>query len=125
MLARIVAAADEWAVIGVAMLTIGVAYGLFALSSHIAALLVLAFILGLGLGATQPIVMSLLHTTAPDDRSGEAVGIRTTIMNASQTSLPLAIGLLSRAAGGARIFLFFAVLVTGVGLVVTRGRWKN
>ena len=52
----------------------------------------IAFLLGLGLGSTQPSIMSLLYAKAPPGRAGEAVGVRSVVLNASHTVLPLAFG---------------------------------
>ena len=40
-------------------------------------LMALSFLLGLGLGCAQPIIMSLLYEASPPGRQGEAVGLRT------------------------------------------------
>jgi hypothetical protein len=63
-----------------------------------------AFILGLGLGATQPSVMSLIYATAPAGRAGEAVGLRSVVLNASSTVLPLAFGGVGAAVGMTPVF---------------------
>jgi MFS family permease len=60
-------------------------------------LLALAFVLGLGLGMAQPMVMSLLYSAAPAGRVGEAVGMRTSLVNLSQTAMPLVFGALGSA----------------------------
>ena len=74
----------------------------------------LAFLLGLGLGACQPMVMSLIHIAAPAGRTGEAVGVRTTVMNASHTVLPLTFGALGALFGGLTpIFWILAVIMGG------------
>jgi MFS family permease len=54
----------------------------------------LAFILGVGLGGAQPMIMALLYNQAPPGRGGEAVGVRTLLLNFSQTSIPLLFGAL-------------------------------
>ena len=74
----------------------------------------LAFVLGIGLGACQPMIMSLIHLSAPAGRTGEAVGVRTTVMNASHTVLPLTFGALGAAFGGfIPIFWIIAACMTG------------
>ena len=64
----------------------------------------LSFLLGLGLGCAQPVIMSLLYDASPPGRQGEAVGVRTTLLNGSHTLLPLASGALGAALGMAPVF---------------------
>jgi MFS family permease len=74
----------------------------------------IAFLLGLGLGATQPSIMALLYATAPAGRAGEAVGARTVVLNASHTFLPLLFGGLGAALGILPVFWgMSAALATG------------
>jgi MFS family permease len=73
----------------------------------------LSFILGLGLGASQPVIMALLYEASPPGRQGEAVGIRTTMLNSSQTFIPLASGAISSALGMAPVFALIAALLLG------------
>ena len=77
---------SEWQTLTGAFVITTVVYLLFPLFSAVPVLIGLAFVLGLGLGACQPMVMSLIHTASPAGRSGESVGVRTTVMNASHVS---------------------------------------
>jgi hypothetical protein len=52
--------------------------------------------------------MSLLYEASPPGRQGEAVGIRTTVMNGSQTFIPLASGAMSAALGMTPVFALIA-----------------
>ena len=52
----------------------------------------IAFLLGLGLGASQPSLMSLHPARDPCGAAGEALGVRTMVMNMSHTVLPLLFG---------------------------------
>jgi MprA protease rhombosortase-interaction domain-containing protein len=81
----------------------------------------LAFVLGIGLGMSQPIVMSLLFSAAPPDRVGEAVGLRTTALNFVQTTIPLAFGALGTALGVTPIFWAMALMLAG-GMAFARRR---
>jgi MFS family permease len=73
----------------------------------------LSFLLGLGLGASQPVIMALLYEASPHGRQGEAVGIRTTMLNISQTFIPLASGAISVALGMAPVFALIAAGLFG------------
>ena len=79
-----------------------VAFALFPFFSSLAPLMAVAFLLGLGLGAAQPNVMSLLHSRSPEGRVGEALGLRTTIMNSSHVVLPLVFGAFGSVLGAGR-----------------------
>jgi len=70
---------------------------------------------------SQPIVMSLLFSAAPPGRAGEAVGLRTTVLNFVQTTIPLAFGALGAALGVTPIFWAMA-LVLAAGTAFARRR---
>ena len=74
-------------------------YVLFPFAASVPLLMALSFVLGLGLGCAQPVIMSLLYESSPPGRQGEAVGVRTTMLNASHTFIPLASGAISAAVG--------------------------
>ena len=76
-------------------------------------LLVLSFVLGLGLGSAQPVIMSLLYAASPPGRQGEAVGLRTSLLNGSHTLIPLASGAASTAVGMAPVFWVLAACLLG------------
>ena len=111
----------EWQSLTAALAVTGGAYFLFPLASAEPTLIGLAFVLGLGLGSGQPMVMSLLHIASPPGRAGEAVGVRTTIMNTSHTFLPLGFGALGSALGMAPVFWAIA-LAMGAGAVFAARR---
>lgn len=82
----------EWPLITATMAVACCAYLLFPLAHTVPLLAAIAFLLGLALGATQPSVMALIYAHAPPGRGGEAVGVRSVVLNASHTVLPLAFG---------------------------------
>jgi MFS family permease len=95
------------------MTVAGVAYLLFPLVSSVPLLMALSFLLGMGLGASQPVIMALLYEASPHGRQGEAVGIRTTMLNMSQTFIPLASGAISVAIGMTPVFAIIAAGLFG------------
>jgi MFS family permease len=82
----------EWTLISMTFAIALVAYIAFPMVRTVPLLSSIAFLLGLGLGATQPTIMALVYSTAPEGRAGEAVGVRTVVLNASHTVLPLVFG---------------------------------
>lgn len=118
----IVSRLTEWQMIGIVHVVAALVYTVFPLvTSHIG-LMVLAAVLGLGLGVGQPAIMSLLHHESPPGRVGEAVGLRMTLINTTQTVLPTAFG-----SAGSVLSLFFtgsltfAPLFWGVALMLGVG----
>lgn len=111
-----------WHMISAALLVSAAAYCLFPLFTSVPLLVALSCALGIGLGCSQPMVMTLLYNTSPPGRQGEAVGVRTTIMNASHTALPLAFGALGAALGMGPVFWSMAALLgAGAWFVNRRG----
>src|SRR5690606_32967160 len=85
---------DEWRLLIGAMFASGVLLMIFPLVSGIPLLMALAFLLGAGLGGTQPLIMALLYNRAPAGRGAEVLSVRTWLINFSQTSVPLGFGAL-------------------------------
>jgi predicted MFS family arabinose efflux permease len=114
-----------WQVIGAALLISAAVYCVFPLFTSVPMLVALSCVLGLGLGCSQPMVMALLYNTSPPGRQGEAVGVRTTVMNASSTALPLASGALGAALGMGPVFWSMAALLGAGAYFVNRRRRRS
>jgi predicted MFS family arabinose efflux permease len=112
----------DWLMITLTMAIACVAYSLFPLVSTVPLLASIAFLLGLGLGATQPSIMSLLYATAPRGRAAEAVGVRSVVLNASHTVLPLAFGGVGAALGMTPVFWTMAGALAAGGVLADRRR---
>jgi len=112
----------EWTTITLTMAIACVAYVLFPLVTTVPLLAAIAFLLGLGLGATQPSIMALLYSHAPEGRAGEAVGVRAVVLNASHTVLPLAFGGVGAALGMMPVFWAMAGLLAVGGVAADRRR---
>jgi predicted MFS family arabinose efflux permease len=105
---------DEWAVLRATLGLTALCYLAFPFCGGMATLLPLSFLTGMVLGCGQPLGMSLVHTVAPPERSGEVVGVRSTITSISQTVLPLLFGALGTAVGMVPVFWTAAtVLASG------------
>ena len=68
-------------------------------------------ILGMALGSVQPMIMSTLHQITPDDRQGEALGLRLMAMNASSVVMPMLFGTVGAAVGLSLVFWAVAFTV--------------
>lgn len=96
------------------------AYLAFPAFEHALALGALAFVLGLGLGCSQPLSLMLIYDRAPEGRSGEALGLRLTINNFMHIAIPLFFGSLGALAGVAPVFLANAGIMAAGGMLSRR-----
>lgn len=110
----------EWHVITASMLVAGVAYSLYPFFQTTGPLVALSCLLGAGLGCAQPMVMALLYAASPPGRQGEAIGIRTTVLNISSTVLPLVSGALGAALGMGPVFWMMSALLCTGGYAAAR-----
>ena len=103
-----------WTMLIGALLTAGVSFFLLPFATTLGAMMALMFLLGLGLGSPQPMILTLLHESAPAGRAAEALGLRTTLINGSQTVMPLIFGGVGAALGMMPVFwAMSAALVVG------------
>jgi MFS family permease len=78
-----------------------------------------AVLLGLALGAVQPMIMTTLHQITPPERHGEAIALRSMTNNFSSAVMPLLFGAVGVALGAASLFWIMAVAV-GAGSTAAR-----
>ncbi|HUJ01099.1 MAG TPA: MFS transporter [Usitatibacter sp.] len=112
----------EWTLITGTFCIAFVAYAFFPMVRTVPLLAAIAFLLGLGLGATQPSILTLLYATAPAGRGAEAVGVRSLVLSASSTFLPLAFGGVGDALGMLPVFWAMATALAGGGVIANRRR---
>ncbi|MBA4265651.1 MAG: MFS transporter [Comamonadaceae bacterium] len=82
----------ESVVIGSAMLTTTVLFGLYPFAQAAWTMASLSVLLGVALGSVQPMIMSTLHQMTPHHRHGEALGLRAMAINGSSVVMPLLFG---------------------------------
>jgi MFS family permease len=111
---------DEWRVLIAAMLLSGVTLLVFPVVDGVPLLMALAFVLGVGLGGTQPLIMALLYEKAPAGRGAEVLSVRTWLINFSQTSAPLASGALAAALGMLPVFWAMGATLLVAGSIALR-----
>lgn len=112
----------EWQVLTFTLFCATFAFALFPFFAALGPLMLVAFLLGLGLGAAQPNIMSLVHSRSPHGRIGEALGLRTTIINISQVVLPLVFGAFGSVLGAGAMFWSMAMLTGAGGSAAVRWR---
>ena len=102
----------------VGSLFIGAAsYLAFPLFENAYLLAAVAFVLGLGLGCSQPLSLMLIYDRAPQGRSGEALGLRHAINNFMHIAIPLFFGSLGTVFGVAPVFLANAAIMAAGGVI--------
>jgi MFS family permease len=113
---------DEWRMLIAAMLISGATLVAFPMVQGVPLLMVLSFLLGVGLGGTQPFIMALLYEKAPTGRGAEVLSMRTWLINVSQTGVPLAFGALGAIVGMLPVFLAMGASLLAAGWLATRSR---
>ncbi len=103
---------SERVVLRSAMLATGIVFSLYPLAPNAWLMGACALLLGVPLGSVQPMVMSMLHHLTPEHRHGEALALRSMMMNISSTVMPLVFGATGTLVGAA---LLFWVVGAGVG----------
>ena len=86
------------------------------------ALAVIAFVLGLGVGTTEPIMLSLLYVLTPSGRIAEALGLHKTVRHATHLVVPIVFGSVGAVLGYTAVFLSNAALLTFSGYLTSRVR---
>ena len=114
----------EWQLLISTLLCAAVCFFIFPFLQTYLFFIVIAFALGLGLGTAQPTIMTLVHSTAPQGRVAEALGLRLTIIHGSQVILPLIFGAFGTALGTSAIFWVVSVLAAG-GVVLAVKKQKH
>lgn len=120
MLPLIVHRLSEWPLLIGGMFATGLAMAVFPLISSTPLLMAVAFVIGLAIGGTQPMIMSVLYNTAPPGRGGEVVGVRTFLLNLTQAGMPLLFGIVGATLGMTPVFWAMAAALLLGGSVVSR-----
>src|SRR5579862_268385 len=110
----------EWPLITATFVIACISYATFPIVRTVPLLAGLSFVLGFGLGATQPSLMALVYATAPAGRAAEAVGLRTVALNTSTTVFPIFFGALGSVVGVAPVFIAMSVIMAGGGFLSRR-----
>jgi MFS family permease len=113
-LPRITARYGVERVLAAAMMLAAIASAIFPLLSHAPALMLVAFVLGLGLGCGQPLSLTTSFERSPPGRSGEVAGLRTIATNAARMIVPLLSGAFGAALGPGAVFWLNAINLSAV-----------
>jgi MFS family permease len=111
----------EQQVLTTALVVGGAVFLVFPFSHNALVLSALSFVLGLGMGAGQPMVMSLLHAHAPAGRVGEAVGVRMSLVQSTSVGVPLLFGAVGSSLGLGPVFWSVGACLATGGWMMRRG----
>ena len=104
----------------VALAVCVLAYAAAPFAGQLGTLVALSFLIGIGPGIAQPLLMAALHTASPPGRAGEAAGLRMTLLSAMQLAVPVGFGLAAGVLGTAPLFWIYAVTAAVIGLGLAR-----
>jgi predicted MFS family arabinose efflux permease len=97
--------AKEATILTCAIFIAALAYLLLPFFVNAYALSAIAFVLGLGVGCAQPMIMSLLYVLAPAGRIAEAIGLYKTLRSVTHVGIPIFFGSVGTAFGFTAVFL--------------------
>ena len=110
---------SEGSVLTGAMMVAASAFAIYPWAGSLWTMGACASVLGLALGASQPMVMAMLHQITPSHRHGQAIALRSMASNLSSALMPLAFGVLGTTLGASGL-LWSMGLVVGSGAFVAR-----
>ena len=102
------------------LLVAAAAFAVFPLFRAAYALMAVAFMIGIGVGCTQPLLMSMSFDKAPAHRTGEMTGLRLTANNFARIVMPLLSGALGAAFGASPVFWLNALNLAAMSYLSRR-----
>ena len=103
-----------------AMLCCGAVFAVYPFAHEAWVMGLCATVLGLALGAVQPMIMTTLHQITPAHRHGEAIALRSMAINFSSAVMPLAFGVAGATLGASVLFWVMGAAVAGGSAVARR-----
>jgi len=113
---------SEATILTSAIFVVAFAYLLLPFFVNAYALAATAFLLGLGVGCAQPMIMSLLYALAPAGRIAEAIGLYKTLRGVTHVVIPIFFGSVGTAFGFTAVFLSNSGALTFGGYLLRRTR---
>ena len=110
----------EGQVLVAAMLLAGLVFAVYPFAMTAWVMGACAIVLGLALGAVQPMIMTTLHQITPHERHGEAIALRSMVINLSSAVMPLAFGLAGATLGASALFWLMGAAVAGGSIPARR-----
>ncbi|NML84277.1 MFS transporter [Polaromonas sp.] len=101
----------EWRVLAFSMLATALLFAVYPLMPTALAMGLCSVLLGFSLGMVQPMIMSMLHQITPEERHGEALGLRLMAINGSSVLMPMLFGSAGALIGIAGVFWVTGAMV--------------
>jgi MFS family permease len=102
------------------MLIAACAFAFFPLLQNVYPLMLAAFVIGVGTGCAQPLLMAVSYEKSPAGRTGEVTGLRLTANNVARVVIPLLSGAIGTAIGAAPVFWMNALNLAVVSYLSRR-----
>jgi len=102
------------------MLIAGIVFAIYPFAQAAWVMGLCAIVLGLALGAVQPMIMTTLHQITPVERHGEAIALRSMAINFSSAVMPLAFGFVGAALGASAVFWAMGAAVASGSVAARR-----
>lgn len=115
---------SQWQLIIVSMTSASTLYLVFPFMSGFMVLSLLAFLLGLLLGIMQPMSMALCYDESPEDRKGEVIGLRLTLIFSLHIIIPLLAGTMGSTVGMLPVWFAASAMLLG-GSWMSRRQWSR
>jgi MFS family permease len=112
----------EWVVVTGSMLSTALLFAIYPFMQTPWAMGMCSILLGLALGAVQPMIMSTLHQITPHALHGQALGLRLVITNLSSVLMPMLFGLTGAVVGVSAVFWVTGAMVGAGGRLAWRMR---
>lgn len=110
----------EGPVLVATMLACGAVFAVYPFATTAWQMAIGSTVLGLALGAVQPMVMTVLMQITPRQRHGEAIALRSMAINLSSAVMPLAFGFVGAALGSSMLFWLMGAAVASGSVVAKR-----
>jgi MFS family permease len=111
---------QEWKVVTTSMLVTATVFAIYPFMPTPLTMGVCSVLLGLALGAVQPMILSTLHQITPHAQHGQALALRLMITNMSSVLMPMLFGTAGVAAGVSMVFWTMGSLVAAG----SRAAWR-
>lgn len=102
------------------MLFAACAFAIFPMLRNVYALLCASFVIGIGTGCAQPVLMALSYEKSPAGRTGEVTGLRLTANNVARVAIPLLSGAIGVAVGAAPVFWMNALNLAAISFLARK-----
>ncbi len=102
---------SEWRVLAFSMISTAALFCVYPLMPTAFSMGLCSVLLGFSLGMVQPMIMSMLHQITPEERHGEALGLRLMAINASSVLMPMLFGSAGALVGIAGVFWAIGAMV--------------